>query len=125
MQADPASPPSESRTVAQGSIDVATMARLLDGPHHELKQRVRTILSRPSFAYRPELSRPEYRDLVFRWLKKMADEGLGLVGYPREVGGEGDVAGGIAIFEAVAFHDLSLLVKFGVQFGLFGGAVAQ
>ena len=62
---------------------------------------------------------------MFRWLKALAAEGLGLVGYPKDVGGQGDVAGGVAIFEAIAFHDLSLLVKFGVQFGLFGGAVAQ
>jgi acyl-CoA oxidase len=31
----------------------------------------------------------------------------------------------VAAFETLAHHDLSLLVKFGVQFGLFGGAVQQ
>jgi acyl-CoA oxidase len=34
-----------------------------------------------------------------------------------------DVAGSIAAFETLALGDLSLLVKCGVQFGLFGGAV--
>ena len=31
----------------------------------------------------------------------------------------------IAAFETVAFHDLSLLIKMGVQFGLFGGSILQ
>jgi acyl-CoA oxidase len=106
-------------------VDVPALGKLLDGSHHELKQRVRAILSRRSFAYRSELPRDEYREVVYRWLRALADEGLGLVGYPKEAGGEGDVAGGVAIFETVAFHDLSLLVKVGVQFGLFGGAVTQ
>jgi acyl-CoA oxidase len=109
----------------RAAVDVGALGKLLDGPHHQLKERVRHILSRRSFAYRSGLARDEYRRLVFRWLRSLAGEGLGLVGYPKEVGGEGDVAGGVAIFETVAFHDLSLLVKLGVQFGLFGGAVAQ
>ncbi|MFN2590430.1 MAG: acyl-CoA dehydrogenase [Actinomycetota bacterium] len=107
------------------ATDVSALTRLLDGPHHQLKRRVRDVLSRPSFAYRSELPRDEYREQVYRWVRALAGEGLGLIGYPRSVGGEGDVAGGVAVFETVAFHDLSLLVKLGVQFGLFGGAVAQ
>ncbi len=44
-------------------------------------------------------------------------------GFPEEFGGRGEVGGSIAGFETLAFGDLSLLVKCGVQFGLFGGAV--
>src|SRR6185295_13956632 len=42
-----------------------------------------------------------------------------------ELGGGGDLGRFIAAFETLAFHDLSLLVKFGVQFGLFGGSILQ
>src|SRR5437867_2327648 len=125
MQAEATSRSAEPPDAARASVDVEALSLLLDGPRHELKERVRRILSRRSFAYRPELPRTEYREQVFRWMKALAAEGLGLVGYPQAIGGGGDVAGGIAIFETVAFHDLSLLVKFGVQFGLFGGAVTQ
>src|SRR3954464_1404199 len=45
------------------------------------------------------------------------------MGYPVEYGGQDAVARSIASFETLAFGDLSLLVKCGVQFGLFGGAV--
>src|SRR5437763_3154883 len=125
MPAEAAPAPEHAPGPPRASVDAGALAMLLDGANRELKERVRTVLSRPSFAYRQELPRDEYRALVFRWLRVLAGEGFGLVGYPTEVGGEGNVAGGIAIFETVAFHDLSLLVKVGVQFGLFGGAIAQ
>ena len=33
--------------------------------------------------------------------------------------------GFLTAFEALAYHDLSLLIKFGVQFGLFAGSLYQ
>lgn len=45
--------------------------------------------------------------------------------YPRAYGGIESVGAFIAAFESIAFHDLSLLGKCGVQFGLFGGSILQ
>ncbi len=45
------------------------------------------------------------------------------MGFPKRYGGGGDVGASIAAFETLAFGDLSVLVKVGVQFGLFGGAI--
>src|SRR3954451_19294388 len=45
------------------------------------------------------------------------------LGFPESVGGQGNPGGAIAAFETMGHHDLSLLVKCGVQFGLFGGAI--
>jgi acyl-CoA oxidase len=45
------------------------------------------------------------------------------MGFPEEYGGGGDLGASIAAFETLAYGDLSLLVKVGVQFGLFGGAI--
>jgi acyl-CoA oxidase len=53
----------------------------------------------------------------------MAGTGQTGMGFPREYGGGGDLGASIAAFETLAYGDLSLLVKVGVQFGLFGGAV--
>ncbi len=122
--AHPSAEPAAEPAIAPG-FDVHAMALFLDGRHRELRERTRRILSRPQFAYRYGLSRGRYRDLVMRWLRELADEGLGLVGFPAEFGGGNDPAGGVVVFETLAFGDLSLLVKFGVQFGLFGGAIAQ
>ena len=53
----------------------------------------------------------------------LAGRGETVAGYPPEYGGRGDLGGYISGFETLAFGDLSLLVKAGVQFGLLGGAV--
>ncbi len=67
----------------------------------------------------------EYRKQVMEWAKALASEGMTAPGFPEEFGGEGDPGANVAAFETIAFGDLSLLVKFGVQFGLWGGAVQQ
>ena len=57
------------------------------------------------------------------WLRILADEGLGALAVPSEFGGGGNSRAFLAAFETLAFHDLSLTIKFGVQFGLFQGSV--
>jgi acyl-CoA oxidase len=110
-------------TIARPASDVEALRRLLDGEHAEMRDRVREWLSRPGNI--PTADRPldEYRDQVLAWAKELADEGQTATGFPVEYGGEGAVGRSIAAFETMAFGDLSLLVKIGVQFGLFGGAV--
>jgi acyl-CoA oxidase len=82
-------------------------------------------MSRPEFAAIVEISREAYRATVMGWARQLAEEGLTAPGFPVAYGGEGDFGANVAGFETIAFGDLSLLVKFGVQFGLFGGAVQQ
>ncbi len=55
----------------------------------------------------------------------MAATGQTGMGFPEEYGGGGDIGASIAAFETLAYGDLSVLVKVGVQFGLFGGAILQ
>lgn len=117
----PAAPPHAFRT----SFDVSRLAERLDGPERSVRERVRGILSRTEFALPQELSREAYREQVLVWCHRLAEEGLGALGMPMEFAGGGDMAGFLAVFETLAHHDLSLLVKFGVQFGLFGGSVQQ
>ena len=105
--------------------EVRSLARLLEGQHRDLRRRILTLLSERRFAASPGLPREEYRELVLKWCRALAREGLGGLGYPAEFGGQGDPAAGIVAFQTIAFHDLSLVVKFGVQFGLFGGAIAN
>lgn len=98
---------------------------LLDGPHAGVKARVRRILSRPGFSYRYDLSVAEHREQVRAWLEVLTAEGIGALGFPAEVGGRGDPGGFVAAFSVLAHHDISLLTKFGVQFGLFAGSVMR
>jgi acyl-CoA oxidase len=105
-------------------LDVGELQRYLDGPHREVREVVREYLAGPEFE-RPIAPPPtdEYRELVLGWAKRLAADGRAGLGYPEEFGGMDDVAGSIAAFETLALGDLSLLVKCGVQFGLFGGAI--
>ena len=106
------------------AFDPAAMARLFDGEHAAVRQQVRSILSRPSFRYLdPTASIAEQRAQAFRWCRELADEGMGLLAIPKQHGGQDDFAAFMAAFETIAFHDLSLTIKFTVQFGIWLGSV--
>jgi acyl-CoA oxidase len=110
----PAAPP---------AADVEALRRLLDGKHADIRNMTREWLSQPGSTPRPDLPLEEHRAQVLAWAQELAGAGQTSIGFPAEFGGRGDVGGSIAAFETLAFGDLSLLVKCGVQFGLFGGAV--
>ena len=97
----------------------------LAGDRLAIRQRVFALLAKPEFALDASAPSAEYRARVFQCCQLLADEGLGLFAFPVAYGGAGRIADSIAAFETIAYHDLSLLVKFGVQFGLFGGSVYQ
>jgi acyl-CoA oxidase len=104
-------------------VDLTALRNLLDGEHAEIRNRCRAWLSEPANAPRSDLPLEEHRAQVLAWARELAAAGQTARGFPQEFGGEGQVGGSIAGFETLAFGDLSLLVKCGVQFGLFGGAV--
>lgn len=111
-------------TIPTTRLDPSSLKRFLDGPHHEVREQGRRLLESDEFA-RPEeeIDGSKYRELVLEWTRKLAERGHTVRGFPEEFGGGGDIGGSIAAFETLAMGDLSLLVKVGVQFGLFGGAV--
>ena len=117
--------PDAARPEVAAEFDVDAMTVLLDGEQRPIREWIREILSRPDFAYVYGLDREAYRDQILVWARKLAAEGVGFLTFPREVGGSADFGAFIAAFETLAFHDLSLLIKMGVQFGLFGGSILQ
>jgi acyl-CoA oxidase len=100
-----------------------TLRRVLDGEHAEIRDRVRWWLGMPGHEPVYDLPREEHRERVLAWTRELASEGDPAMGFPEAYGGQDAVARSIAAFETLAFGDLSLVVKCGVQFGLFGGAV--
>jgi acyl-CoA oxidase len=119
--------PSGGRAATSGRPigDSSVLRSVLEDDHELLRQRVRALLGRPELSFTPAVDHVEYREQVLEAVRLLADEGLGRIGYPPEYGGQGDAGGAVAVFETLAFGDLSVLVKFGVQFGLFGGSVHQ
>jgi len=105
------------------TFDPDELRKILDGPRMATKERMRKLLRDPAFAYRDIRDKDEYRLDILWKTKLLAEQGVGGYAFPKEYGG-GKLSGDhIAVFETLAYHDLSLTIKFGVQFGLFGGAV--
>jgi acyl-CoA oxidase len=100
-----------------------TLRELLDGHYAEIRDRVRWWLSQPGNEPVTDLPLEEHRAKVLAWVQELSSEGDTGRGFPAEYGGQDNVGGSVASFGALAFGDLSLLVKCGVQFGLFGGAI--
>src|SRR5919108_5273137 len=105
-------------------VDAVALRRFLDGDQAIVREHVRAVIARPEFR-KGEASPPteQYREQVMEWARILARTGGPALLYPREFGGLGQVGAAITAFETLAHSDLSLLVKCGVQFGLFGGAV--
>ncbi|GGD13762.1 acyl-CoA dehydrogenase [Nocardioides daphniae] len=111
----------------QLSLDVPTITAFLDGHYAEVRQEVRERLVEHAglLAEADDLPKDDYRDRVRDVVVDMAGTGATAMGLPKEYGGGGDIGASIAAFETLAFGDLSVLTKVGVQFGLFGGAILQ
>jgi acyl-CoA oxidase len=104
-------------------FDIDALAKLLDGPNQAIIQKVKTVLSDPEFNRMDTGDLAAYRERVLQWCHYLAAQGFGNMAYPKEYGGSGDMASYFSIMETLSYHDLSLVVKFGVQFGLFGMSV--
>lgn len=107
----------------RSSFDIQAMKAFLDRDQQQLKDELRSLFETPDFKLQNKRIKEEYRDLVLEWCKKLADKGLGGLSYPKAYGGNDDMAAYATIFEMLGHHDLSLAIKYGVQFGLFGGSV--
>jgi len=101
----------------------AELGRLLDGRWAEQRQLARKLADRPLFVPQVGLTVEEQRQRTYDQLMTLCAEGVTGIGFPAEYGGGGNLGASIVAFEMLAMGDLSLMVKAGVQFGLFGGAV--
>jgi acyl-CoA oxidase len=105
------------------TVDPARIQEVLDGRWAHVRRDARENLSDPDFLPVYGGTVPEARERVSRAAKKLAESGRVGLGFPREYGGQDDAGGSVTSIEMLAFADLSLMVKAGVQWGLFGGAL--
>lgn len=112
-----------SQQQTQHNFEVEALAKLLDGDQAEVIRKVKTIISDPEFRYIDPEDLGKYREQVLKWLQYLAEQGYGAYAYPKTFGGQGDMKAYFTIMETLSYHDLSLVIKFGVQFGLWGMSV--
>ncbi|HEY0448927.1 acyl-CoA dehydrogenase [Actinophytocola sp.] len=104
-------------------VDPRPLTTVLDGRWGELRRRLRERMTSSKLADSYDLDREAHRALVSEQLRELVDAGHPKLGFDRAYGGEGDTGGSVVSFEMLGYGDLSLMVKAGVQWGLFGGAV--
>jgi acyl-CoA oxidase len=123
----PTPTPGTTRGYVEPQVDVAALQSVLDGKYAEIRNLVRHNLADYASVLEDAetLSTDDYRERVKEIVVEMAATGQTGMGFPEQYGGGGDIGASIAAFETLAFGDLSVLVKVGVQFGLFGGAILQ
>ncbi|MCB0925681.1 MAG: acyl-CoA dehydrogenase family protein, partial [Mycobacterium sp.] len=95
----------------------------LDGRWHDTKTLIRQKLSleifRPHFTPTKSIARAR----VNEQLRIIAAAGAAEDGFQKDHGGSGEAGAAVTKIEMLAMSDLSLMVKAGVLWGLFGGAV--
>ena len=105
------------------AVDAKTLTEVLDGRWGHVRRDAREGLHDPDLLPVYGENVQEARARVTRMAAKIARSGRVTLGFPEEYGGEDDAGGSVTAIEMLAFTDLSLMVKAGVQWGLFGGAV--
>lgn len=83
----------------------------------------REFLLAPEFERQPEGDLEGARERTLGWCRRLAEEGYGRLGLPREMGG--DPAELFSLCQALALFDLGLMVKFGVHAGLVQATIAR
>ncbi|MGH8970936.1 MAG: acyl-CoA dehydrogenase [Actinomycetes bacterium] len=105
------------------AVDPGALRRVLDGRWAGVRDSARELAALPLFHSTRDLDTEAHRSRVSEQSRELAGTGHPRRGFPAAYGGEGDVGGSVTAFEMLAYGDLSLLVKAGVQWGLCGGAV--
>ena len=99
------------------------LRQAIDGKWGHVREQGRTELAKLDLAYDHSLSMSQARERVLGQLKQLVPTGIPAAGFRTENGGTGDPGMAVTGIEMLAQFDLTLMVKAGVQWGLFGGAI--
>ena len=111
--------------VTSDFYDASELDVILKGKHAKVIDDFRNVLKDPIFSWDVHRNKEDFREVVLKQVKHLADRGYGAIAYPEAYGGTGDMEGYATIFENMMYADGSLSIKFGVQFGLFGGSIQK
>lgn len=97
------------------------LREIIEGDAHTLWRDIAKILKEDSFRYLDAPTVAEHRAKVLEWVKLLAEKEVAARFFTEDFS-DVDLTGMVQTFAALSTFDLSLVVKFGVQFGLFGGS---
>ena len=108
---------------AERGLLVDNLRYVLDGRWRATRDEVRRRANRADLLPDPSRTLEQARARILEEMRELSDEGFAAAGFGADHGGTGDVGASITAIEMLGYADLSLMVKAGVQWGLFGGAV--
>ncbi|MEL4152111.1 acyl-CoA dehydrogenase family protein [Corynebacterium bovis] len=114
--------PAKLSEVADPSVTPELQA-VLDGHWADAKQAVRASLAEGDVRADPTLDLEASRQRTLDQVRALAESGMPRGAFSVEHGGSGDTGATLTSIELLGHADLSLMVKAGVQWGLWGGAV--
>jgi acyl-CoA oxidase len=103
----------------------ASLRHALDGQLADERATARATFPAEHLHREPGQTMEQARDWVLNRLKELDASGFGSAGLITRAGETPDPAAAVLAFEMLSLGDLSTLIKSGVQFGLFGGAVSN
>ncbi|MDN4481801.1 acyl-CoA dehydrogenase family protein [Demequina muriae] len=103
----------------------AQLRTALDGDFAEDRARMRATFPAEDLLRDPELDVEASREWTLNRLLSLNGQGFGSAGVPTTANAGSDPRGAVLTFEMLSHGDLSVTIKSGVQFGLFGGAVTN
>lgn len=98
---------------------------VLDGRWESIRQQLRADERFPVAQPDLRLGLDEHRQRTLDLVTGLSATELVRATLPESLGGTGDVGASVTGLEMIGHGDLSVFVKAGVQFGLFGGAIAN
>lgn len=98
---------------------------ILKGEQAKVIDDFRELLNYPIFKWELRRTKEAYRAHVLKQVKFLAEKGYGAMAFSDEYGGTENMPGYAAVFENMLYVDGSMAIKFGVQFGLFGGSIQK
>lgn len=101
------------------------LRRAIDGKWAHVREQSRRDLAQLDLAFDPTLPLDQARERTRQQLAGLVDTPIPAAGFPTGHGGTGDPGMAVTGIEMLAQFDLSLMVKAGVQWGLFGGAISN
>jgi len=105
--------------------DPSDLDKLINGEFSHEIDAFRNTLKNPIFSWKVIRDKDIFREKVLSQVQYLAKDGYGAIAYPEAYGGRNNMLLYANIFENLMYVDGSLTVKFGVQFGLFGGSVEK
>lgn len=116
-------PPTDDLSEDERALLVDNLRFVLDGRWRAVRDTVREQSNRADLLPDPSRTLDEARARILEVMRELSSQGFASAGFAADHGGTGDVGASITAIEMLGYADLSLMVKAGVQWGLFGGAV--